>query len=114
MVLGPYIALMFSAISIILRHLAARCIPDNLTIFATAATTTSLEMHYYRHMDPVQYDAIIYSVHSYLWIAIIHPSHNLDSDLINQSVEWGYWLISVLHISIPIYLLSVILNSCWF
>ena len=67
-------------------------------------------MDYYRHMDPVQSDVVIYSAHGLNWIAIIYPCFNLDSDLINQNVEWGYWLISVLHISIIIYLLSVILN----
>ena len=89
-----------TAISRILRQLAASWFTDNITIFATAATATNVEMDYYRHLHPVQYDIVIYSAHGINWITTIHPCHNLDSDLINQNLEWGYWLISVLHILI--------------
>ena len=42
------------------RQLSKR-LPNNSTIFAAEATAITLALNYYRHMDPVQHDVIIYS-----------------------------------------------------
>ena len=42
------------------RQLSKR-LPNNSTIFAAEATAITLALNYYRHMDPVQYDVVIYS-----------------------------------------------------
>ena len=42
------------------RQLSKR-LPNNSTIFAVEATTITLALNYYRHMDPVQHDVVIYS-----------------------------------------------------
>ena len=36
-------------------------LPNNSTIFAAEATAITLALNYYRHMDPVQHDVVIYS-----------------------------------------------------
>ena len=45
------------------RRLAAlsKRLPNNSNIFAAEATAITLALNYYRHMDPVQHDVIIYS-----------------------------------------------------
>ena len=42
------------------RQLSKR-LPNNSTIFAAEATAITLALNYYRHMDPVQHDVVIYS-----------------------------------------------------
>ena len=42
------------------RHLSKR-LPDNSTIFAAEATAITLALNYYRHMDPVHHDVVVYS-----------------------------------------------------
>ena len=42
------------------RQLSKR-LPDNSTIFAAEATTITLALDYYRHMDPVQHHVVFYS-----------------------------------------------------
>ena len=42
------------------RQLSKR-LPNNSTIFGAEATAITLALNYYRHMDPVQHDVIIYS-----------------------------------------------------
>ena len=36
-------------------------LPNNITIFDAEATAITLALNYYRHMDPVQHDVVIYS-----------------------------------------------------
>ena len=53
-----------TAISRMVRRLAAswpKRLPNNSTIFAAEATAITLALNYYRHMDFVQHDVIIYS-----------------------------------------------------
>ena len=42
------------------RHLSKR-LPDNSTIFAAEATAITLALDYYRHLDPVPNDVVVYS-----------------------------------------------------
>ena len=42
------------------RQLSKR-FPNNSTIFAAEATAITLALNYYRHIDPVQHDVVIYS-----------------------------------------------------
>ena len=42
------------------RQLSKR-LPNNSTIFAAEATAITLALNYYRHMDPVQHNVVIYS-----------------------------------------------------
>ena len=42
------------------RQLSKR-LPNNSIIFAAEATAITLALNYYRHMDPVQHDVVIYS-----------------------------------------------------
>ena len=42
------------------RQMSKR-LPNNSTIFAAEATAITLALNYYRHMDPVQHDFVIYS-----------------------------------------------------
>ena len=42
------------------RHLSKR-LPDNSTIFAAEATAITLALDYYRHLDPVHNDVVVYS-----------------------------------------------------
>ena len=49
-----------TAISRIMRQLAASCPKDSI-IFAAEATAITLALKYYRHMDHVQHDAVVYS-----------------------------------------------------
>ena len=42
------------------HHLSKR-LPDNSTIFAAEATAITLALNYYRHMDPVCHDVVVYS-----------------------------------------------------
>ena len=42
-------------------HELSKRLPNNSTIFAAEATAITLALNYYRHMDPVQHDVVIYS-----------------------------------------------------
>ena len=42
------------------RQLSKR-LPNNSTIFAAEATAITLALNYYRHVDPVQHDVVVYS-----------------------------------------------------
>ena len=42
-------------------HQLSKRLPNNSTIFAAEATAITLALNYYRHMDPVQHDVVIYS-----------------------------------------------------
>ena len=39
----------------------SKSLPNNSTISAAEATATILALNYYRHMDPIQHDVVIYS-----------------------------------------------------
>ena len=41
------------------RQLSKR-LPNNSTIFASEATAITLALDYYRYMDPVQHDVVVY------------------------------------------------------
>ena len=74
-----------TAISRVVRRLAASCpkkLPNNSTIFAAEATAITLALNYYRHMDPVQNDVVIYSVSMSCLQAI--ESEDSDNPLICQ------------------------------
>ena len=42
-------------------HQLSKRLPNNSTIFAAEATAISLALDYYRYMDPVQHDVVVYS-----------------------------------------------------
>ena len=41
-------------------HQLSKILPDNSTIFAAEATAISLALNYYKHMDPVHHNVMVY------------------------------------------------------
>ena len=74
-------------------EITCRCLskrhPDNSTIFAAEATTITLALDYYQHMEPVRHDVVVYS-DSMSWL------RGKTLRTLSSAISWpscGYWVI---------------------